>query len=96
MLPNRPLCASADPQGKRIAQSIGARDFFETSSLLNKGVDTVFESATRAAVLVRDQGHGGIGAAYDKDGNRDSSHGGKRRRGSDVSEKGMCRGCVVA
>ncbi|ORX36171.1 ras family-domain-containing protein [Kockovaella imperatae] len=55
--------------GQRIANSIGAKAYHETSSLMNLGVDTVFEAATRAAVLVRDQGHGGVGAAYDKDGN---------------------------
>jgi Rho family protein len=56
-------------QGQRVAQSIGARGYYETSALLNHGVDMVFEAATRAAVLVRDQGHGGIGAAYDRSGN---------------------------
>ena len=40
---------------------------------MNQGVDAVFEMATRSAVLVRDQGHGGVGAAYDKDGNKDYS-----------------------
>jgi Rho family protein len=53
----------------------------------------VFEAATRAAVLVRDLGHGGVGAAYDKDGKeRRESHQGKRRskKGSGV---GGC--CVI-
>ena len=40
---------------------------------MNQGVDAVFEIATRSAVLVRDQGHGGVGPAYDKDGNKDFS-----------------------
>jgi Rho family protein len=51
---------------------------------LNKGVDAVFEAATRAAVLVRDQGHGGVGAAFDKDGVRRESF------GPGEKEKGCC------
>jgi len=83
---------SADKQGQRVAQSIGARGYFETSSLLNQGVDSVFEAATRAAVTVRDQGHGGVGNAYDKDGNRESYRGTKRQ---DEEKGGPCRACVV-
>jgi Rho family protein len=79
-------------QGQRVAQSIGARGYYETSSLLNQGVDSVFEAATRAAVLVRDQGHGGVGNAYDKDGNRESYRGTARR---DEEKAGKCGGCVV-
>jgi len=58
--------------GQKVAQSIGARGYYETSALLNQGVDAVFEASTRAAVLVRDQGHGGVGAAYDRSGNEKS------------------------
>ena len=58
-------------QGKRVAYSIGAKAYYETSALHNDGVDAVFEAATRAAVLVRDQGHGGVGPAYDRDGNKE-------------------------
>ncbi|NXD32537.1 RHO2 protein, partial [Spelaeornis formosus] len=39
--------------GQKVAQSIGAKAYYETSALLNQGVDAVFEAATRAAVLVR-------------------------------------------
>jgi hypothetical protein len=81
----------ADKQGQRVANSIGARGYYETSSLLNQGVDSVFEAATRAAVLVRDQGHGGVGNAYDKDGNRESYRGTKR----DEEKGGACRACVI-
>ena len=56
--------------------------------MLNQGVDVVFESATRAAVLVRDQGYGGVGAAYDKDGVREL------RREKETGENGKC--CVIA
>jgi Rho family protein len=55
---------------------------------LNEGVDLVFESATRAAVLVRDQGHGGVGAAYDKDGVREL------KRENEKSGVGKC--CIIA
>jgi hypothetical protein len=81
----------ADNKGQRVANSIGARGYYETSSLLNQGVDSVFEAATRAAVLVRDQGHGGVGNAYDKDGNRESYRGTKR----DEEKGGACRACVI-
>ena len=77
-----------DTQGQKVADSIGAKAYFETSALLNTGVDSVFESATRAAVLVRDQGHGGVGAQYDRTGN-------ERRDSYRPKEKeGRC--CVIA
>jgi Rho family protein len=88
----RTIKAITDAQGQRVAQSIGARGYYETSSLLNQGVDSVFEAATRAAVLVRDQGHGGVGNAYDKDGNRESYRG-TRRADDEVS--GKCANCLV-
>ncbi|SCV74812.1 BQ2448_7841 [Microbotryum intermedium] len=40
-------------EGEQTAREIGAKAFFETSALLNEGVDEVFESATRQAMLVR-------------------------------------------
>ncbi len=76
-----------------MASSIGARGYFETSALTNQGVDQVFESATRSAVLVRDQGHGGVGAAYDKDGNDAKQHAGRRREKK--KEKGVGKCCIV-
>lgn len=48
-------------EGQRIATAIGARSYYECSSLQNLGVDDIFEAATRAAMLVRDAGHGGPG-----------------------------------
>jgi Rho family protein len=80
--------AGAHRQGQKVAQSIGAKAYYETSALLNQGVDAVFEAATRAAVLVRDQGHGGVGAAYDKDGVKEL------RREKDSGGVGKC--CVIA
>ncbi|KAK8846584.1 hypothetical protein IAR55_005670 [Kwoniella newhampshirensis] len=75
--------------GQRMAQSIGARGYFETSALLNQGVDAVFEAATRAAVLTRDQGHGGVGPAYDAGGHREA-YGGKRRSEKEEKKFGCC------
>lgn len=48
----------------------------------------MFEAATRAAVLVRDQGHGGVGAAYDRDGNKEL-----RREKDAANGSGKC--CVI-
>lgn len=40
-------------QGQAVANEIGARAYRECSSLLNQGVDDIFEAATRQAMLVR-------------------------------------------
>ncbi|KAL7423373.1 Rho GTPase [Cryptotrichosporon argae] len=74
--------------GQRVADSIGARAYFETSALLNAGVDAVFEAATRASLLVRDQGHGGVGGFEGK-----AAKGAAGRRKSDDDEKAGC--CVI-
>jgi hypothetical protein len=78
-------------QGQRISAAIGAKSYWECSSLLNQGVDDVFEAATRAAMLVREPGHGvtsGAGGAHGRNG----SLGGKRRGDG---EKGHGKGCCV-
>lgn len=41
-------------QGERVANAIGARAYKECSALKIEGVDEVFESATRASMLMRD------------------------------------------
>jgi len=41
-------------QGERVAQVIGARAYKECSALRIEGVDDVFETATRASMLMRD------------------------------------------
>ncbi|KAF9467375.1 ras family-domain-containing protein [Collybia nuda] len=41
-------------QGERVAQIIGARAYKECSALKIEGVDDVFETATRASMLMRD------------------------------------------
>ncbi|UZJ54180.1 hypothetical protein CBS101457_003500 [Exobasidium rhododendri] len=43
-------------QGQEIALQIGARSYHECSALRNEGVDSVFEAATRASMLVRGSG----------------------------------------
>ena len=41
-------------QGERVAHIIGARAYKECSALKIEGVDEVFETATRASMLMRD------------------------------------------
>jgi Rho family protein len=41
-----------------VARDIGARKYLECSSLSDEGVDDVFESATRAALLTFEKGKG--------------------------------------
>jgi len=40
--------------GQRVANAIGARAYKECSALKIEGVDDVFETATRASMLMRD------------------------------------------
>ncbi|KAJ9104493.1 Rho GTPase [Naganishia friedmannii] len=80
-------------EGQRISAAIGAKSYWECSSLLNQGVDDIFEAATRAAMLVREGAHGmtvasGVVGTHGRNG----SHGGKRR--GEV-EKGHGKGCCV-
>lgn len=77
-----------EPQeGERICKAIGARAYYECSSLLNQGVDDVFEAATRAAMLVRENGHGGSAPNHA----RKESLGGKRQ--DESHSKGCCVIC---
>lgn len=83
-------------EGQRIANAIGARSYFECSALLNQGVDDVFEAATRAAMLVRDSGHGGTGLNPSGAGpthGRKDSHPGKRTNEKRDSHGAKC--CVI-
>ncbi|TYJ58248.1 hypothetical protein B9479_001073 [Cryptococcus floricola] len=82
--------------GQKIADSINARAYIETSALLNQNVDDVFEAATRAAVLVRDQGHGGVGASYDRSGNGTGDGSGGKSKREKGEKESMCGGCVIA
>jgi Rho family, other len=81
-------------QGERVAQAIGARAYKECSALKIEGVDEVFETATRASMLMRDgvptNGHGQ---------NSDVRHHRRRSSGkatteeTEVKKKWYC--CVV-
>lgn len=42
-------------RAESVAQRIGARRYMECSALTSQGVDDVFEAATRASLLVRDE-----------------------------------------
>lgn len=48
-------------RGERVAHAIGARAYKECSALKIEGVDDVFETATRASMLMRDGVPGGAG-----------------------------------
>ncbi|WOO77502.1 GTP-binding protein rho2 [Vanrija pseudolonga] len=76
--------------GRRVAQSIGARGYYETSALLNQGVDAVFEAATRAAMVVRDAGYGGVGEAGKRE------YGGGSSRPNNNDDENLSRCCVIA
>jgi Rho family protein len=78
-------------QGERVAQTIGARAYKECSALKIEGVDDVFETATRASMLMREGAQTNNGAA---------DHGRHhRRRSSGKSGQdehgGGCGCCVV-
>jgi Rho family protein len=52
--PDNPSPWITREQGERVAQAIGARAYKECSALKIEGVDDVFETATRASMLMRD------------------------------------------
>ncbi|KAL0577755.1 Rho GTPase [Marasmius crinis-equi] len=52
--PDNPSPWVTREQGERMAQRIGARAYKECSALKIEGVDDVFETATRASMLMRD------------------------------------------
>uniref|UniRef100_A0A0W0EX63 Uncharacterized protein n=1 Tax=Moniliophthora roreri TaxID=221103 RepID=A0A0W0EX63_MONRR len=52
--PDNPAPWVTREQGERVAQRIGARAYKECSALKIEGVDDVFETATRASMLMRD------------------------------------------
>jgi len=52
--PDNPCPWVTREQGERVAQLIGARAYKECSALKIEGVDDVFETATRASMLMRD------------------------------------------
>jgi len=84
-------------QGQLVAQEIGARTYKECSALRNEGVDDVFESATRAAMLVRTPAtttgtSNGLNVIEsEKRGRRRNSNGIDDRHGSSCGQTG----CVI-
>ncbi|KAF8895722.1 ras family-domain-containing protein [Gymnopilus junonius] len=52
--PDNPRQWVTRDQGERVANAIGARAYKECSALKIEGVDDVFETATRASMLMRD------------------------------------------
>ncbi|CAK5265606.1 unnamed protein product [Mycena citricolor] len=74
-------------QGERVAQAIGARAYKECSALRIEGVDEVFETATRASMLMRDGVPGGVAT--------DNRHHRRKSSGKGVPEKEESSGCCV-
>ncbi|KAG6920049.1 hypothetical protein DXG01_010117 [Tephrocybe rancida] len=81
-------------QGERVAQAIGARAYKECSALKIEGVDDVFETATRASMLMRDgvPGNGGAQNAEVKHHRRRSSGKGTLQEPDDKGRWGCCVG----
>ncbi|KAG0140215.1 hypothetical protein CROQUDRAFT_665476 [Cronartium quercuum f. sp. fusiforme G11] len=77
-------------QAELVANSINARCYMECSALKNEGVDAIFESATRAAMLVRQQANGNTTSAQHTDDEKRGNHG---RRPATTKEKGTC--CLI-
>lgn len=78
--------------------SLSIRSYHECSSLLNIGVDDVFEAATRASMLVREDGGApGAGAAHQR-GSGDGA-GGRSSRDRDREKTGGAggggKGCCI-
>jgi GTPase SAR1 family protein len=75
-------------QAEQVRQEIGARHYKECSALRNKGVDNVFEAATRASLLYRE---GGTGEKRE----RRASAGGNGKSGGKVRKDSHAGGCCV-
>ncbi|KAJ7128972.1 ras family-domain-containing protein [Mycena crocata] len=82
--PDNPCPWVTREQGERIAQAIGARAYKECSALKIEGVDEVFETATRASMLMRDGVQGG-----------DPRHHRRKSSGKGIPEKEEKGGCCV-
>ena len=76
-------------RGERVAKAIGARAYKECSALKIEGVDDVFETATRASMLMRD------GAPNFSQQPLDSGKQHHRRRSSGKGEDGKSWACCV-
>lgn len=76
-----------ETQAEAVAAQISARSYMECSALLNEGVDAIFESATRAALLVRSDVDSSSKAAAKK-----SPLGGLQEK---EEQAGCAKGCVI-
>ncbi|EGG05450.1 uncharacterized protein MELLADRAFT_72149 [Melampsora larici-populina 98AG31] len=74
-------------QAELVANSINARCYMECSALKNEGVDAIFESATRAAMLVRQQANGTTTTTQQ---NEEEKRGSSGRRKAKKNDKGCC------
>lgn len=84
-------------QGNKVAKQIGARAYKECSALKIEGVDEVFETATRASMLMRD-GIAGTGATPEGHHRRKSSGpkaGGTNGTNGTAEEEGSGWKCCV-
>ncbi|KAL0956230.1 hypothetical protein HGRIS_002386 [Hohenbuehelia grisea] len=91
--PDQPSWVTRE-QGERVAQIIGARAYKECSALKIEGVDDVFETATRASMLMRD-GVPANGSAHAVEGR--THH--RRRSSGKLPEKepsGGMKCCVIS
>ncbi|KAJ7594602.1 ras family-domain-containing protein [Mycena floridula] len=91
--PENPCPWITRARGERAAQAIGARAYKECSALKIEGVDDVFETATRASMLMRD----GVPTSGQGQSN-DSRHHRRRSSGKTMPQEkdsGGCQCCVV-
>ncbi|KNZ46527.1 rho family protein [Puccinia sorghi] len=80
-------------EAERVAASINARCYMECSALKNEGVDSIFESATRAAMLVRQPAHSNsnnTGHPHASSGGKDEKKSGNRGKKRKQKNNSSC------
>jgi len=80
-------------EAERVAVSINARCYMECSALKNEGVDSIFESATRAAMLVRQPAHSNsnnTGHPHASSGGKDEKKSGNRGKKRKQKNNSSC------
>jgi len=82
-------------QGQKVAQSIGARAYKECSALKIEGVDEVFETATRASMLMRDGVPGHPTHSATVDGTRHHRKKSNGKQSSELEAGATSKCCVV-
>lgn len=90
------------PQAEQVAASINARCYMECSALKNEGVDSIFETATRAAMLVRQppqQGNsthpGGSNSSGTKNPNHEKRHQQSNKKNTKQVNKSSSDCCLI-